>query len=946
MSLRLPSVAAALSLVAFTNAPVLAQQAATPFNRTSDTTLKLDPTIRAGVLPNGLRYFVRANKHPEKRAELRLAVNTGSIMEDADQLGMAHLIEHMAFNGTTHFKKNELISFLQSIGVRFGADLNAFTSFDETVYMLKVPTDTARLLDQGLTVLEDWAHGQLFDSTEVANERGVVVEEWRLGQGAGDRMRKQYWPVIFAGSRYADRLPIGTQESILSANQALVRRFYNDWYRPDLMAVIAVGDFDADDIVAKIRQKFSNIPAATRPRARSSFEVPGNKTPLVSVTTDKEATNTSVGLYFKLPKEEVRTVGELRKTLMSRLFTNMLNNRFGEISQKSDAPFAGAGAGKGSFVRSIDMFTLSALAKNGRIDDAAEALVVEAHRVDQYGFLSTEFERAKQNMLRAYERGAAESSKRESDSYADEYVRHFLTDEFVVGSEMEYRLTRELLPTISLRDVNVLASQWITDENRLVLAQAPLKTDMKVPTPAELLAVVDRAKNKPVTPWTETVSTEPLMAMKPVPGRVTVSSRREDVGITEWKLSNGARVLIKPTDFRTDEIRFGAFSPGGSSLVSDADYVSASLAAQVVSSGGLAGFSRVELGKKLTGKVAGVFPSISSASEGLSGSASPRDLETLLQLINLQFTAPRLDTAATSAFRNQLRASIGNRAASPEAAGQDTFTVTMASHHFRARPFTPALIDELNPQRAFDIYRDRFADASDFTFVFVGNVDTVALKPLAELYLASLPNRGRKESWKDTGIRQPTGVIEKTVRRGTEAKAMTYVAFSGPMEYTEQNRFTLQALGALMRIKVTETLREKMGGTYSPQLGASSMRIPRPQYSITAAFSSSPDNADALNRALFAVIDTIKSTGPSQADVDKVKETLIRTHETELKENGYWMGLIMSREQNGEPIASVLAPYDAMVKALSPAQIQEAARRYFDTKNYVKVVLLPEAPTP
>jgi zinc protease len=944
MSNRLVVLAAGLSVtVALPMSSARAQQQSKP---ALDAVLTLDPQIHAGVLPNGIHYYVRANPYPAKRAELRLAVNAGSIVEDDDQRGMAHVIEHMGFNGTTHFKKNELVSYLQSIGVRFGADLNAYTSFDETVYMLKLPTDTARIVEQGVTVLEDWAHGQLFDSTEVANERGVVVEEWRLGRGAFDRMRQQFWPVIFSGSKYADRWVVGTQESILSSNPTLLRRFYRDWYRPDLMAVVAVGDFDAAKMVDLIKQHFSGIQPVGNSRPRANVAVPPNKEPLVAVATDKEATLTSVELMFKLPKEEVRTVGDVRQLLMSRLFSAMLTARLSEIGQNPDAPFAQAFAGKGGFVRSLDIFDLNALAKDGQIERAAEALITEAHRVDQFGFLESELDRAKQNTLRFYERAYNERDKRESAPLADEYVRHFLTNEHVPGIEVEYQLAQQLLPTITVQEVNALASKWITDENRVVIVQAPQKPGVRVPTQSELLAVIDRAGKAPVVAYTETVSADPLVAKLPARGKIVSSRQMQEVGITEWKLSNGARVLIKPTDFKADEVRFGAYSPGGSSLVSDADYMSATWAAQIISNSGAGSFSRVDLTKKLSGKAANVAPSISATTEGLFGSASPKDLETLMQLTYLDFTAPRLDTAAAIAFKNQLGAMLANQAASPEAAVRDTFAVTMASHHPRVRPLGPATLAEVDPRRAYEIFRDRFADASDFTFVFVGNVDTTALRPLAEQYLASLPSTNRKETWKDVGIRPPTGIVEKVVRRGSEPKSFTYVAFTGPIDYTEQNRFDLQALTELVRMKVVETLREKMSGTYSPSISSGSVKAPRPQYTINAFFSSSPDNAEPLSRALFAVIDSVQKTPPSQADVDKVKEQMLRAHETELKQNAYWLSTIMSRDQNGDDIAGVLGRYDAMIRGLTAKQIQQAANQYFNTKNYVRVVLLPEGPKP
>jgi len=907
-----------------------------------DAPLPLDRAVRAGVLPNGLHYYVRANAVPAKRAELRLVVNAGSIVEDDDQRGMAHVIEHMAFNGTTHFRKNELVNYLQSIGVRFGADLNASTSFDETIYMLQVPTDTARIVEQAMTVLEDWAHGQLFDSTEVANERGVVVEEWRLGKGATDRMRQQYWPTVFRGSAYADRWTIGTEVSILSSTPALLRRFYRDWYRPDLMAVIAVGDFDPAQMESQIVRHFGGIRPAGSPRKRPLAEVPGNTEPVVAITSDREATNTSVQLLFKLPKQETKTANEFRRRLTGRLYSTMLTARLGEIAQQPNAPFAQAFAGTGSFVRGLDVFSVVALSKDGGALDATAAIMTEVRRVDQFGFLQSELDRAKQNMLRGYERAYAEREKTASSQIVNQYVANYLTGEPAPGVELEYELARRLLPAIELRDVNTMASTWITDENRVVIVQGPDNPTVKMPTRAEVLATVDRASKSAVSAYTETASTQALMATPPTPGSVVASRYMNGVGITEWTLSNGARVLVKPTEFKTDEVRFGAYSLGGSSVVPDADFMSAVLAAQVVYSSGLGPFSRVELGKKLAGRSVNLVPNISPTTEGLDGLASPNDLETLLQLAHMQFTAPRLDTAAVTALRSQFNTLLANQGASPERTVADTFTATMGSGHFRARPFTASTIAELNPERAFAIYRDRFADASDFTFVFVGNVDTTTLRPLAERYLASLPSTHRVETWRDAGIRAPTGIVEKVVRKGTEPKAMTYIAFSGSIDYSAQHRFDLQALVETARIKLIETLREKMSGTYAPAINAASAKIPVPQYSITASFGSSPENVEPLSRALFAAIDTLQQVGPSQTDVDKVKETLLRAREIELRQNNYWLSTIVARDMDREDIATTMAQYETMVKQLSAASIQQAARQYFNMKNYVRVVLLPE----
>jgi zinc protease len=907
-----------------------------------------DAKIRIGTLPNGLRYYIRQNKKPEKRAELRLAINAGSILENDNQQGFAHFVEHMAFNGTTHFAKNDLVKYLQSIGVRFGADLNAYTSFDETVYILPIPTDTARIVDQAFTILEDWAHGLLFDAAESVNERGVVREEWRGGKGAGERMFKQILPIALKNSRYAQRLPIGTEESIMSATSASLRPFYQAWYRPELMAVIAVGDFDVAAIEAKIKAHFTKLTRRQNAPARVASTVPPNITPLVAIASDKEATSTDVSLYFKLPKSTTTTVGDYRRDLVESLYLRMLNGRLGEISQKPGAPFIGAGAGKGSFLaRDVDAFSLDAAVQDGGVERGLEALLVESRRVDQFGFLDAELERAKTNLLRSYERANAERDKSESGDYADEYIRNFLEGEVIPGIEYEYNITQRLLPTIRLSDVNQLAARWITDENRVVIVQAPQKDGISLPSENALLAVFDRASKASVVAYTENVSTEALVdALRPAGRIVSSRSIAGEAGVFEWRLSNGARVLVKPTDFKADEILFSGYSEGGTSLTPDSTFMSAALSSQIVGLSGIGQFNRIDLGKKLAGKAARVSVGIGEMNESVSGSASPKDLETLFQLTYLQFTGARLDTVAWAAFKENVKPFLENRSLAPEEVYSDTIQVTLSQGHFRSRPISSATFAEVNPNRAIAFFRDRFADAGDFTFAFVGNVDTASLKPLVEKYLASLPATGRKDSARVTGSPAPRGVIQKTVRKGMEKKASTLIVFSGTCSYSPESRVAMRALIDAFQIRLDETLREKLGGTYSPSVSGSCSRRPRQEYSIQVRFESSDANVDALSQAVFVLIDSMKNQGPRAADVDKVKEQIVRSREVDLKQNGYWLNGIVTRDQNNESIAGLLGPYDELVKRINAAQIQDAAKRYFDVANYARFVLLPQATTP
>jgi zinc protease len=653
-----------------------------------------------------------------------------------------------------------------------------------------------------------------------------------------------------------------------------------------------------------------------------------------------------VSLYFKLPAEKSTTVADYRRSLIGSLYLSMLNDRFGEMTQRPDAPFTAAGASKGGFVgRELAPFSLSANVVDGGVEKGLEALLIEARRVDQFGFLDSELQRAKQDLVRGYERAHAERDKSQSGGFADEYIRVYLEGESTPGIEWEYQAVQKLLPTISVADVNRLAASWITENNRVVIVGAPIKEGVVLPTEAGILAAIDRGMKAPVVAYSESVSGDALVdALRPA-GRI-VSGKPRPNGVSEWQLSNGARVLVKPTDFKADQILFGAYSPGGTAHASDADFISAALSSQIVGLSGLGSLNRIDLGKKLSGKVASVSPSIGEMSEGLGGSASPKDIETMMQLAYLTFTGARLDTTAFAAFRNNVGPYLANRGSDPSQVFSDTIQVTLAQYHNRARPITLATLAEINAEKAIAFHKDRFADASDFTFVFVGNVDTTTLKPLVERYLASLPSTGRKDGAASTTLGPPRGVINKTVRKGVEQKASTLIVFSGACDYSPQNRFALRTMVDAFQLRLTEALREKLGGTYSPNVGGGCARSPRQEYSISVSFDSSPENVESLTQAVFALVDSLKTQGPTQADVDRVREQITRSREVEVKQNNYWLSNIMAREQSGEDIGGLLGAYDEMVKSLTASQIRDAARRYLDTSNYARFVLLPELPTP
>ena len=903
--------------------------------------LPFDPAVTVGVLSNGMRYYIRVNHKPEKRAELRLVLNAGSVLEDADQRGLAHMVEHMAFRGTKRFANNEISSYLESVGMRYGPDINAYTSFDETVYMVTVPTDTAAIVDKGFQILSEWAHNVAFEPSQIEKERPVVIEEWRLGQGAENRMQNKWFPVLFSGSRYGSRLPIGDKTILETYTHAALRRFYEDWYRPDLMAVVAVGDFDKSQIENLIKRHLGTIPPRAKQRPRTSFPVPGHDSTLVSVNSDREATRSMIRLLYKKPKRSNRTIADYRQRLVEQLFGSMFNDRFAEITQKPNPPFISAYAAQGALVRSAESFSLTAIVADNGIQRGLNALLSEGERVKRFGFLQSELDRTKKDFQRGIEQAYAEREKTNSSVYADSYVSAFLQGESSTSLEFDLAAVTRILPTITLAEVNKLAGEWMTDRNRVLATTSPDKPGIVNPAPGELLLAFEAVKGADIAAYSENAVSQQLVDRHPIPGRVVSERNTKEIGVTEWTLSNGVRVLLKPTDFNADQISFTAYSPGGASLLTDAAYPAASAADLIPMTSGVGKFSVVDLQRFLAGKQVSVSPSIDDLSQGFFGSASQRDVDTMLQLVYLYFTEPRLDTALVNTFLGRFRGVLANRSASPEAAFSDTLQVTMAQHSVREQPVTAATLDKIDAFKSFDFYRDRFSDAGGFTFVFVGNFKTDSIKPLIEKWLGALPSTGKRETWRDTGIRPPTGVVQRVVKKGVEAKSRTALIFTGPFDYTRQNRYYLSALGELLNIKLREALRENLGGTYGVSVSPSASRDPKPSYRFTIGFGAAPERLEALTAAALAQIDSVKKFGTTPEYLTKVKEAALRARETAIKQNGYWLSQISSFDQNGWPLKEI-PNGEQLILSLTVKDLQQAARAYLRSDNYVRVSLYPE----
>ena len=902
-----------------------------------------DPAVLTGRLANGLTWYVRGNERPANRAVLRLVVNAGSVLEDDDQRGLAHFLEHMAFNGTTSFEKQELVNYLERIGMRFGADINAYTGFDETVYMLEVPTDSAGMLETGLQILEEWAHEITLDSLEIEKERGVVLEEWRLGRGAASRVQDEQFPVLFRGSRYAERLPIGDPEVLESFGHDALRRFYEDWYRPDLMAVIAVGDFDPQAVAAAIADRFGRIEARPEAPPRPEFDVPIHAETLVSSVSDPELQVEQVSVVWKLPLQPEGTHEDYRRSMVERTYNSMLNFRFFEITRESEnPPFLYAGSGKGRLVRGSEVYELQAAVAEGGTASGLERLLVEAERVERYGFTPAELERQKADMLRGYERAWEERDNTESSTYAAEYARAFLQGESFPGISYEYALAKRYVPAIELDEVNRLGRDWISDSSRVLLASTPEKPGRSAPSEEELLAVFEAAAAAAaeVSPWDDAGIDRPFLDELPAGGEIVSERRHESVDVTEWQLSNGVRVLAKPTDFKADQVLFTASSPGGTSLAADDEYLSAAWASSIVGASGAGELSAVEIQKQLAGKAVSVSPFIGETEEGFSGSASPRDLETLFQLITLYGTRPRRDETAFRSLMTRVETAIHNRGTSPEAVWSDTLGVVLAQGHPRRQPPSPERLAQVDLDEALAFYKDRFADFGDFTFTFVGAFELDDLRPLVERYLGSLPATDRDETWRDVGVRPPPGVERRTVRMGSEPKALTAIVFTGPFDYGRENRLLLASTADVLDIMLREVLREELGGTYGASVNASTSRIPNPRYGVQISYGAEPGRLDELTAETFAVIDSLSTYGASEENLAKVRETRRRSRETDLEDNGFWLSAISGYDRDGEPLELILE-LDPLLDELSSRRIGDAARQWLDPGRYVQVSLLP-----
>ena len=924
--------------------PVHAQtQAAAPASRFAPSDpLPFDPAVVTGTLPNGLEFYIRKNDRPDNRVLLRLAVQAGSVDEEDNQQGLAHFLEHMAFNGSAHFKPGELVATFEKTGSRLGPHLNAYTSFDETVYMFQLPTDDAGIVTKGMQALVDFAGGMLLEPKEIDKERGVVIEEWRGGLGAGSRLRDQQIPVLFHQSKYAERLPIGKPDVLKSFAPETLRAFYKKWYRPDRMAVVVVGDIEPKEMEALVRKEFGVLERRSDAPPPRDYPTPLHKDLLIKVATDPEAPQSSVSLIRKLERPGHGTVADYRRSLVHQLVFQMLNERFEELTRKPDAQFLGAGAYSEPLSPDVMTFSLGAGVEEGKIAAGLSALEVESKRVREHGFGPAELDRAKKWMLAFYQRAYSERDKTESGSYAQEYVSHFLEDEPSPGIAYEYELAQALIPAITAADVAAAARTLFSDASRVVIGVSPQKPGLQVPTEADLRAALARATTVAVTPWNDAGSGRALMERVPDPGAVVGRREIPELGVTVVSYANGVEAWFKPTDFKNDQVLFTLVAPGGASLAPPDLYPEASLSPAQVELSGVGGHKAVDLQKLLAGTIASASPFIGTSSHGISGSSTPANLETALQLLNLSITAPGNDDEAFAFIRKQLDAAYANRDRNPGLLFGEKLGEVNTSGHYTSRPITPERIAKLDRGAMVSFYRERFANAADFTLFMVGAFKLDEAIPLVARYVGSLPSSGKTTSRvADIGLKFPEKIERATVEKGREPRAQTVVSFYADPGVEPEEHTRIDAAAEVLEIALRDILREELGETYNVSVGLNHSLPQRGAGRVAVSFGGSPANIDRMIGRVLDEVKRLAAEGPSADLTSRAKESARREYETALKQNGFWLGSLQSAKMLGRDPRSILER-EKRIAAVTPQLLQETFKRYFPMDRYTVVSLHPE----
>lgn len=917
------------------SATMLAQQAV-PF----------DQNVRRGKLENGLTYYIRHNEKPAQRANFYIAQKVGSILEEEDQRGLAHFLEHMAFNGTANFPGKSLLNYMEHNGVKFGENVNAYTSIEQTVYMLtNVPTTNMNLVDSCILILHDWSSFISLEGEEIDKERGVIMEEKRTRNDAQQRMWEKMLPDIYPNSPYGHRMPIGTDEVIMGFDHEALRAYYHKWYRPDLQGIIIIGDVDVNEVENHLKAIFEDIPAPINPTERTRFEVADNTEPIVSICTDREETNYGVSVYYKhdiVPFEERNDIQYWLKGYIDQLVAMMYNNRMEELTQKANPPFIFGYGYYGTFFVSDtkDAWTSMAYAKDkDGIDEALTALVTENKRMQQYGFTASEFERAKADLMKHIENQYDERDKQETARLFNPILAHFLTNEPLMGIENEYMLLSQILPNLPVEAINQYVPELIREDNIVITLTAPEKEGEKLPSKAELIEMLDNAKEIEVEPYVETVSNEPLIATLPVKGSIESKKHDDIFDATVLILKNGVKVIYKPTTFKDDEILMSAYSFGGYSVMDQSDPYTLQEINALATLGGVGNFSAIDLPKVLAGKRASVYPSIGMMTEGMNGNCSARDLETMLQLTYLYFTSPRSDEEAFQSYITRAKAMVANAESDPMTAFRDNLMFAMYDNHPLVKRMKAEEYDKVDYAKAMKLYADRFKDANNFVFTFVGNIDPETFEPLIEQYIGALKTKKNDETW----TANVPSITEKDItshytKAMENPKVTCYTIYSGDMQYTRKNQLTMQALNDVMDIVYTEKIREDEGGTYGVGVQGNLSLRPKETFMFLIGFDTNKEMYEKLMGIAIAELQNVANNGPREQDLKKVKEFLVKKHSEDMENNRYWMSCIQSVERDN---INPMKDYNDIINSITADDVANMAKAVL--KGYKKeVVQIPE----
>jgi zinc protease len=910
------------------------------------TPLSFDAKVTKGKLSNGLTYFIRENKKPEKKVELRLVLKVGSIMEDDDQQGLAHMAEHMAFNGTQNFKKNDIVSYLQNIGVEFGNDLNAYTGFDETVYILPIPTDQPGNLEKGFQILEDWAHQVTYYDEDINSERAIILEESRLGKSGDERMFKKVYPELFKGSKYATRLPIGVDSIIQQFPTDAIRRFYRDWYRPDLMAVVVVGDISKEDALRYITKHFEGLRTPSTVRERTYAAVPPYTASKAMVVTDKEATGYEFSINF--PARSItpsRTLGEYRRDLIRNIYVSILNNRFRELTQKADPPFVFASAGFNSYAKFHESFSISGATGTQEVSKGINAVMNEIERVKRFGFTEPELERAKKNILANYERLWNNKDKTESAVYADEYIRHFTDQESVPGIDTEFGYIKTMLPGIKLNEVNALTDSYRNQEHLFSYVTGPEKDDKQLlPAESTLLAMVtsSRANDASIKPYEEKAVAANLLSGAPRSGKVVSNKKNATLGTTELTLSNGVTVTLKPTDFKNDQILLSATRYGGLSNYELIDKYSAENAAMMVGAMGYGEFSPNDMRKAMAGKSVTLNPSITQYNSGFAGTSSKKDLEAMFQLLHLAVLEPRRDTALFRSVITRNKAQVAMLGANPQIAFIDTLYKVL----YENNPLAPTAVpkaenfDKIDLDRSLAIYRERLGNVAGLHMVLVGSFDEKEMIALLEKYVAGLPASG-KASFTDNKVRPFNGVNNFRFKKGKEDKSLILGVYHGEVPYSEATALQLAGLSEVMNITIIEEMREKIQGIYGGGTNIEVSKLPVGSYQFVLQLPCGPAKVDTLISTFTTQLQSLATSGVDTSYIFKVKKAWIEKHREDMKKNEFWLGALQDVHL-GERSAEYVVNAEKYYNAFSVNDVKKAASILMKSKGRMLAIQMPE----